>query len=82
MNIFHTVFAARLILILGILNLVTGSLLLFTCRIVPALRVAKNLMQNSFYKNIYRFHAYLWWIFWISVIVHAVFAISAMGWPF
>ncbi len=82
MNIFHTVFAARLILILGFVNLVAGFLLLFTCRIVPAFKLTRNLMQHSFYKNFYRYHVYLWGIFWISVIVHAVFAINLMGWPF
>jgi hypothetical protein len=82
MNIFHSVFAARLILVLGLVNLVTGFLLLFSCRIIPTFKLTKNLMQHAFYKHFYRFHVYLWWIFWISVIVHAVFAINFMGWPF
>jgi hypothetical protein len=82
MNIFHTAFAARLILILGLVNLVTGFFLLFTCRIVPAFKLTRNLMQNSLYKKVYRYHIYLWGIFWISVTVHVIFAINFMGWPF
>jgi hypothetical protein len=82
MNIFHSIFAARLILILGILNFVTGFLLLFTCRIVPMFRLTQKLMQLNFYKKFYHYHVYIWWVFWVSVIVHAVFAINFMGWPF
>jgi hypothetical protein len=81
-NIFYTTFAARLILVLGFVNLVTGFLILFTCRIVPAFKPTRNLMQNSFYKKFFRYHPVLWWIFWVSVIVHAVFAINLLGWPF
>jgi hypothetical protein len=82
MNMFHSVVAARLILILGFVNLLVGFLLLFTCRIVPAFKLTRNLMHYSFYKNIYRYHVYLWWIFWISVVIHAIYAIYFMGWPF
>jgi len=82
MNIFHTLFATRLVLILGLVNLLVGFLLLFSCRIVPTFKITRNLMQHSFYKKFYRFHVYLWWIFWISVLVHAIFAINLMGWPF
>ena len=82
MDIFHTIFAARLILILGFVNLVMGFLLLFSCRVVPAFSLTRNLMQHSWYKKFYRYHSYLWWIFWISVIVHVVFALNFMSWPF
>jgi hypothetical protein len=81
-DIFYSAFAARLILILGFVNLITGFLILFSCRIVPAFKPFRNLMQNSFYKKFFRYHSILWWIFWISVIVHAVFAMNLMGWPF
>ena len=82
MSILHGVFSARIILILGIVNFVTGFLLLFTCRVIPAFKPTRGLMQHAFYKSFYRYHVYLWWIFWISVIVHVVFAINFMGWPF
>ena len=82
MSIFHSVFASRLILILGFVNLVTGFLLLFTCRVIPAFKPTRGLMQHALYKSFYRYHVYLWWIFWISVIVHMVFAMNYLGWPF
>ena len=82
MSIFHSVFASRLIFILGVVNFVTGFLLLFTCRVVPAFKPTRGLMQHAFYKNFYRYHVYIWWIFWVSVVVHVVFAINFMGWPF
>ncbi|MGP8080761.1 MAG: hypothetical protein ACLPVI_09670 [Dehalococcoidales bacterium] len=82
MSIFHSVFAARLIVVLGIMNLVTGFLLLFSCRVVPAFSLTRNLMHYNFYKKFYRYHSYLWLVFWISVTVHVVFAINFLGWPF
>jgi hypothetical protein len=82
MSVFHSVFASRLILILGFVNLVTGFLLLFTCRVIPAFKPTRSLMQHAFYKSFYRYHVYLWWIFWISVTVHVVFAMNYLGWPF
>jgi len=82
MSIFHSILAARLILILGIINFVTGFLLLFTCRVIPAFKLTKGLMQHAFYKSFYRYHVYLWWIFWVSVILHVIFAINFLGWPF
>lgn len=82
MNIFQTVFAARLILILGIVNFATGFLLLFSCRVVPAFSLTRSLMQHNWYKKLYRYHNYIWCVFWISVIVHVIFAIGFMGWPF
>jgi len=82
MNIFHTIFATRLVLVLGFVNLLTGFLLLFSCRIVPAFKITRNLMKLSFYKNFYKYHAWLWGIFWVSVIVHVIFAVNLMGWPF
>jgi len=39
-------------------------------------------MHYPFYKNIYRYHVYLWWIFWILVTVHVIFALNYLGWPF
>ncbi|HXY75032.1 MAG TPA: hypothetical protein VEH58_06880 [Dehalococcoidales bacterium] len=82
MNIFHTIFATRLVLVLGFVNLLTGFLLLFTCRIIPAFKFTRRLMTYSFYKNFYKYHAWLWAIFWVSVIVHVIFAVNLMGWPF
>jgi hypothetical protein len=82
-NIFHSAFAVKLVFVLGIVNLVSVILILFTCRCLPGLKIfSGKLMQNPFYKQIFKYHCYLWWIFGISVIVHAVFAIGSYGVPF
>lgn len=82
MDIFQSVFSARLIFVLGFINLVSGVLVLLTCRCIPALRFTGKLMQNRFYSRIYKYHCVIWWVFWISVIVHAIFAIALYGAPF
>ena len=82
MNIFQTEFAAPLIFALGIVNLVSGILVLLTCRCIPALRITGKLMQNRFYSRVYKYHCIIWWVFWVSVIVHAIYAIGYFGVPF
>ena len=74
--------ASQVTVILGIINLASGLLILFSCRCVPTLSFAKGLMKQTWYQKFYRFHCYIWWVFWGSVIVHAVFAIIYFGWPF
>jgi hypothetical protein len=74
--------ATRVIVVLGIINLASGLLVLFSCRCVPVLRFGKGLMKHGWYKGFYRLHGYIWWIFWGSVVVHAIFAIVYLGWPF
>jgi hypothetical protein len=82
MDIFHSVFSARLVFVLGIINLVSGIFVLLTCRCIPALRVTGKIMQNRFFSWIYKYHCFTWWVFWVSVIVHAVFALALYGNPF
>lgn len=81
MNIFFPV-AARVIFILGIVNLVTVLLLLFTCRCLPMWLPTKGLMKHKWYQRVYKNHCYLWWVLIPSVIIHAVLAISLYGVPF
>ena len=81
MDIFHSIFAARLIFILGIVNLVTGFLILMSCRCIPGMGFGRRLMKYPSYQKFFKFHCYLWWIFWPSVTVHAIFAIGLFGIP-
>ncbi len=74
--------AQRIIFSLGLVNAVTASLLLFTCRCVPGLKLGGRLMKYQWFKRFYKYHCYLWWVFWPSVIVHAILAISFLGIPF
>ncbi len=66
----------RVILALGIVNLVTGALVFFTCRCQPGPRIGKR------FPRFYKAHCYLWRVFWASVIVHAILAIVYVGVPF
>lgn len=82
MGIFEWAYSSHLIFALGIVNLVSGVLVLFTCRCIPAMKITGKLMQHKFYSRIYKYHCWIWWIFWVSVIIHAVFAVGLYGSPF
>jgi hypothetical protein len=77
-----TLVAMRVLFILGIVNLVTGLLIFFSCRCLPGSRLGKGLMKYKWYQRFFKLHCYIWWVFWISVVVHAIFAIVYVGWPF
>ena len=83
MAIFQSEFAVQLVFIMGILNLIIGLLLLFSCRCIPILtRLGKKWMDSPLYQKFYRFHCYLWGILCLSVLVHIIFAIGVFGFPF
>ena len=82
MNIFQSELAPQLIFVMGIINLVSGLFVLVTCRCIPGLKITGNLMQNVVYRTIFKYHCLVWWVFWISVVVHAVFALGFIGIPF
>ena len=69
----------RIIFWLGILNAVTIALLLFSCRCVPAMSRFKGLMLHPWYKAFFKYHCYLWWVLWTSVIIHVTLALSVYG---
>jgi len=75
---FHSQIARDIILIFAACNIVLGLLVFFTCRCLPGFKFAHGLMRNKNYLNFYKFHCYLWLLFLISVMVHAVFAINFM----
>jgi len=73
---FHSQIARDIILIFAVCNIVLGLLVFFTCRCLPGFKFARGLMQNKNYAAFYKFHCYLWLLFLVSVMVHAVFAIN------
>ncbi len=79
MGILQPATLVRVVAALGIVNLVLGLLIFFSCRCLPGSRIARNWMQSERYQRFYRYHCYIWWVFWASVIVHAVFAVSLLG---
>jgi hypothetical protein len=78
---FSTTVAPRLIFILGITNLLSGLFVFFTCRCLPGWKLTRPLMQHAWYQKVFKWHCTIWWIFWISVVVHAIFAIGFYGAP-
>jgi len=75
---FHSQIARDIILIFAVCNILLGLLVFFTCRCLPGFKFARSLMQNNNYLNWYKFHCYLWLLFLISVMIHAIFAINFM----
>jgi hypothetical protein len=76
-----TLTAMRVLFSLGIVNLVSALLVSFTCRCAGGSWLGKYLMKYRWYQGFYKLHCYIWWIFWASVVVHAIFAIIYLGWP-
>lgn len=84
MEIIPVQVATRTVFILGIVNLVTLSLIYFTCRCIPGSRITRvtgNLMRFGAYKRFFGYHCYFWWILWVSVIIHVVLGVSLLGIP-
>ncbi|MDD4876578.1 MAG: hypothetical protein PHQ86_05585 [Dehalococcoidales bacterium] len=80
--IFQTIIAARIIFIFSLINFVTAFLVLLSCRCIPGLKITGDLMQYSIYRRLFGYHCYYWRAFWISVVIHAIFAIGFIGVPF
>jgi hypothetical protein len=81
MGIFQSIAVAKLIFSLGIINLVTAALIFFSCRCLPGNRLVGGLMKRPAYKRLFSYHCYIWWVFWPSVVVHAMLAIAFFGIP-
>jgi hypothetical protein len=63
------------ILATSIINVLGFLLLLVTCRFVPGSKLTRPLMSRGWFKGLYRYHSYVWWVFVPSVTVHAVLGI-------
>lgn len=78
---FHSLIAARIIFIFSITNVVLVILVFLSCRCMPGFKFGHSLLQNKSYLKFYKFHVYLWLILFISVLIHAIFAINMLGFP-
>jgi hypothetical protein len=76
------IIAPKIVFILGIINLLTGLTLYFSCRCIPMGKRGKQLMQKEWFKKYYKYHCVIWKIFWPSVIIHIVLAIMVFRIPF
>ncbi len=82
MDITPPAFTIQILFFLGIVNLVTLLLIYATCRCIPGSvisRITGNLMQYAAYKSFFRYHCYLWWVLWTSVIIHATLGVWLLG---
>ena len=82
MSIFQSLLAVKVIFVFGIINIVTGVMVVLSCRCFGGAKIGNKLMKYASFQRFYKYHCYIWWVFWISVIVHAVFAIGTLGSPF
>jgi hypothetical protein len=73
---------ATLIFSLGIVNIVAGTVLFLSCRCLPGLKIMGGLMKNPSYQRFFKYHCYLWWVLWPSVIIHGIMAFLYFGLPF
>ncbi|KXA90175.1 hypothetical protein AKJ40_01940 [candidate division MSBL1 archaeon SCGC-AAA259M10] len=74
--------AARISYVLGIVNLVSMSLVVLSCRCMMGVGFVNRMQEYAWYRRFYRAHCYYWWIFFLSVLFHAVLAVTAFGNPF
>jgi len=82
MVIFQSILVARLIFILGIVNILGVMLIFFSCRCISNGVLLRKMMKYPAYQRFFGYHCYVWWIFWPSVIVHALLAMVFFGIPF
>jgi hypothetical protein len=80
--LFQGVATARWIFVLGIVNFVCILSLFLTCRCLPMSKLGKNPLKNRFYKAVYKYHCYIWYVLGVSVVVHVFLAIVYLGIPF
>jgi len=66
----------KIVLILGITNIVFGLLVLFSCRCMMGTFI-KKFFDYNWYKKFYKYHCYYWWIFFASVFMHALLALKS-----
>ena len=74
----------KLIYILGFTNVIGLILVLASCRCIPMnlSSIFKDLMKSKTYLKFYNYHCYYWLFFILSVVLHALVAIIAFGFPF
>ena len=72
--------AVKLTYVLGWTNIIGLLLVLLSCRCVIALPLKWR--ESKAYLKFYNYHCYYWWLFIISVLLHAIIAIVAFGNPF
>ncbi|MAG47109.1 hypothetical protein CL617_00765 [archaeon] len=82
MVLIDTDFGVKLVFILGITNIIALFLVLLSCRCMGSVKIINYFWKYEWFKKFYSLHCYYWWLFVISVLLHAVFAFIVFGNPF
>jgi len=78
---FDPLLAGKLVYVFGILNLLSLSLVFFSCRCLVGHRFVEGMLKQPWYRWYYARHCVFWYIFFASVLFHSVLAITAFGNP-
>lgn len=65
----------NVILVTGIINLVFVLLLFLTCRFISRSALTKSWINQKWFKLLYGYHSYFWWVLIPSVLIHFVIVI-------
>ena len=79
---FQPIVVVRILFILGVINLVTGALIFFSCRCMAGIKFVNAMFKYNWYQKYYSRHCYYWWFFIISVAIHATVGFLIFGIPF
>ena len=63
------------ILVTALINIVTVLFLFFTCRFIPSFKITRPLVNKKWFKLLYKYHSYVWWLAVPSVLIHGVVAL-------
>jgi len=82
MELMQSIMVPRIIVILGIINILTGAAIFFSCRCLPGARLMGRMMKYNAFQRFYKYHCYIWRVFWPSVLIHSLLALMFFGLPF
>jgi len=77
-----TAIMLKIVFVTAMINLISVLLVLTTCRCMNMWKLTSSLNKHAWYKRYFRWHCYIWYVFVPSLIIHAIFAIRVMGFPF
>jgi len=72
----------KVIFALGLFQGLVAIVILLSCRCFSGFPLGAKLMKNPAYRKFFKYHCYLWWPFFASVVVHMILAIRWAGFPF
>jgi hypothetical protein len=79
---FSVIVEARIVFVTALINLVFIALILLSCRCMGMWKLNTGLNKQGWYKKLFKWHCYLWFVFLPSLIIHAILAIRLLGVPF